>query len=56
MLMTVFVGKEGNKVCETARKQMEDHVRWKMWEYENFTAKNEPMEEAQKLSTSHALP
>ena len=31
-----FVGKEGNKVWETARKQVQDHFRWKMWEYDNF--------------------
>ena len=32
----VFVGKEGNKVWETARQQFQDHSRWKMWEYDNF--------------------
>ena len=32
----VFVGKEGNKVWETARQQLQDHSRWKMWEYDNF--------------------
>ena len=32
----VFVGKEGNKVWETARQLFQDHSRWKMWEYDNF--------------------
>ena len=32
----VFVGKEGNKVWETARKKLQDHYRWKMWERDNF--------------------
>ena len=31
----VFVGKEGNDVWETAKK-LQDHYRWKMWEYDNF--------------------
>ena len=29
---SVFVGKEGNEVWETARKQIHDHHHWKMWE------------------------
>ena len=32
----VFVGKEGNEVCETARKQLQDHFRWKRWEDDNL--------------------
>ena len=32
----VFVGKEGNKAWETARKKLQDHYRWKMWEYDDF--------------------
>ena len=32
----VFVGKEGNEVWETAKKNLQDHSRWKMWEYDNF--------------------
>ena len=32
----VFVGKEGNKVWKKARKRLQDHVRWKMWESDNF--------------------
>ena len=32
----VFVGKEGNMVWETARKKLQDHYRWKMWEHDNF--------------------
>ena len=32
----VFVGKEGNEVWETAKKNLQDHYRWKMWEYDNF--------------------
>ena len=31
----VFVGKEGNKVWKKARKRLQDHVRWKMWESDN---------------------
>ena len=34
---TVFVGKEGNKVWEEARKGLQDHLRWKMWGSDNFT-------------------
>ena len=32
----VFVGEEGNTVWETARKTLQDHYRWKMWEHDNF--------------------
>ena len=32
----VFVGKEGNKVLETARKRLQDYFRWKMWESGSF--------------------
>ena len=33
----VFVWKEGNNVWEATRKQqLQDHFRWKMWEYDNF--------------------
>ena len=32
----VFVGKEGNKAWETARKRQQDHFRWKMWDTDNF--------------------
>ena len=28
----VFVENEGNKVWETAREQLQDHFRWKMWD------------------------
>ena len=31
-----FVGKEGNEVWEAAKKILQDHYRWKMWEYDNF--------------------
>ena len=32
----VFVGNEGNKVQEEARKRLQDHVRWKMWDSDSF--------------------
>ena len=32
----VDVGKEGNKVWETARKRLQVLFRWKMWEHDNF--------------------
>ena len=32
----VFVGKEGNKIWETARQKLQDHLHWKMWEHDNF--------------------
>ena len=31
-----FVGKEGNKVLEKARKRLQDQSRWKMWESDKF--------------------
>ena len=40
----VFVGKEGNKIWETARKKLQDHYRWKMWEHDNFLQCGDTME------------
>ena len=28
--------KKGNEVWETAKNKLQDHYRWKMWEYDNF--------------------
>ena len=48
---SVFVSKEGNKVWETARKQLLDKFRWKMWEYDNFTQRGTPEERMISLIT-----
>ena len=32
----MFVGKEGNKIWEKARKRLQDHLRWKKWESGKF--------------------
>ena len=32
----VSVGREGNKVWETAWKRLQDDFRWNMWDYDNF--------------------